>query len=90
MQDYKEFFNTIKRNENGESCFALAAHRVAILIKDVQEYLKNADLVADSHQYACCFKTFVTDEKAGISGVLDVLHGKHALAEALEDGGEFF
>ena len=88
LENYKSFYNSIKHNESGQSCFALSAHRVAVLIPDLQEHLKNTELKSDTHQYTSCLKNFLTDEKAGISGVLDVLQSKFALKEALEDGGK--
>ena len=84
------FYNTKKQNEDSQSCFALAAHRVVLLNPDVQYYLCHAELNENDQPFACAFKRFVqASDSSGIVKLLrQLLASNNPLLAPGDDGGK--
>ena len=82
------FYNTKKRNVDGQSCFALAAHRVILLHPDVLNYLLFAELTPENQPYSCAFKEFIlAKDCSGIDKVVNVLLTSNGPQINPNDGG---
>ena len=87
----KNFYNTKKRNVDGQSCYALAAHRIAFLHPDIAHYLLYAEINSDDHPFSCAFREFILAEDcAGIDHVVDILLQSNGPQMHAHDGGKLF
>ena len=84
---FNAFYNTKRKNADGVSCYGLSAHRSALFVPDVADYIRCAELNPNVHQYSCTYKEFVKSSDTKITDVLTVLQSKNDRLQALEDGG---